>query len=256
MQTINVAGLRRRWKGASRLQGTGGQPSAQSLGDFEIMPTTREDRHALILLVSLLVFVLASPFATEDRRGEIIFLLALYWTFFAATIELSPTRSLRVPSLILAVGSLSVALVAIYHPVRILLIINWAIMALFFGYVSIVLFVHLGKPGRITSGRLYVSVSLYLLLGIFYFTVFNLLHAAHPGSFVYAGVAADNKISRYSHLYFSLATLITLGYGDIVPSTPLARILAVLEAVTGVLYIAITVARLVAAYQIAEREGN
>jgi Ion channel len=218
------------------------------------MPTTREDRHALILLVSLLLFILVSPFATEDRKGEIIFLFVLYWTFAAATIELSPKKSLRVPSLILAVGSLSATLVALYHPDRITAITALAIMALFFGYVSTVLFIHLGRPGKITSGRLYVSVSLYLLLGIFYFAIFNLLDILHPGSFVYAGVSADNRIRRYSHLYFSLATLTTLGYGDIVPVTPFARILSVLEAVTGVLYIAITVARLVAAYQITEKE--
>jgi Ion channel len=218
------------------------------------MPTAREDRRAVILLVSLLVFILVSPFATEDRKGEIVFLFALYWTFGAALVELSPNKSLRVPSLILAVGSLSAALVALYHPGRIMAVTAWAIMALFFGYVSTVLFIHLGRPGKITSGRLYVSVSLYLLLGIFYFAVFNLLDTLHPGSFMYAGMSADNQIRRYSHLYFSLATLTTLGYGDIVPATPFARILSVLEAVSGVLYIAITVARLVSAYQLTEKE--
>jgi voltage-gated potassium channel Kch len=50
-------------------------------------------------------------------------------------------------------------------------------------------------------------------------------------------------------LYLSLATLTTLGYGDIVPATPIARMVAALEAVAGVLYIAITVARLVAGYR-------
>jgi voltage-gated potassium channel Kch len=79
--------------------------------------------------------------------------------------------------------------------------------------------------------------------------VFNLVDAVQPGSFVESAQPAGARISPYSHLYFSVATLTTLGYGDIVPVTPLARILAVLEAATGVLYIAITVARLVAAYQ-------
>jgi voltage-gated potassium channel Kch len=63
-------------------------------------------------------------------------------------------------------------------------------------------------------------------------------------------------MTRASHLYFSFVTLTTLGYGDIVPATPLARMLTVLEAATGVLYIAITVARLVAAYQRADRGEN
>lgn len=63
-------------------------------------------------------------------------------------------------------------------------------------------------------------------------------------------------MTRASHRYFSFVTLTTLGYGDIVPATPLARILAVLEATTGVLCVAITVARLVAAYQRADGGEN
>ena len=58
-------------------------------------------------------------------------------------------------------------------------------------------------------------------------------------------------MSKHSLLYFSLVTLTTLGYGDIVPLTQQARVFAALEAVTGVLYMAITVARLVAAYKAA-----
>ena len=50
-------------------------------------------------------------------------------------------------------------------------------------------------------------------------------------------------------LYFSLVTLSTLGYGDIVPLRGEVRILAALEAITGVLYIAITVALLVSSYK-------
>lgn len=163
---------------------------------------------------------------------------------------------MRLPSLTLAVCSFSVSLAAIYHPVRIVWIATWTLMALFFGYVSLILFIHLGRPGRITRGRLYVSVSLYFLLGAFYFAVFDLVDSIRPGSFVQAGLSAGTGMTRASHLYFSFVTLTTLGYGDIVPATPLARILAVLEAATGVLYIAITVARLVAAYQRADGGEN
>ena len=48
---------------------------------------------------------------------------------------------------------------------------------------------------------------------------------------------------------FSLTTVTTLGYGDITPISPVARIWATLEAVTGVLYIAVLVARLVSLYR-------
>ena len=67
------------------------------------MPTSREDRSGLILLVSLLILLLVSPFAAEGRRGESIFVLALYGAFAAATIELSQKKILAFfePSLIM-----------------------------------------------------------------------------------------------------------------------------------------------------------
>jgi hypothetical protein len=49
-------------------------------------------------------------------------------------------------------------------------------------------------------------------------------------------------------LYFSFVTLATLGYGDIVPLSQLMRGVAVVEAVTGQLYIAVLVASLISSY--------
>ena len=65
-----------------------------------------------------------------------------------------------------------------------------------------------------------------------------------PGSF--AGITAGNVTELLNQLtYFSFVTLTTLGYGDILPLTPIATSLAYLEAVIGQLYIAILIAGLV-----------
>jgi len=52
-------------------------------------------------------------------------------------------------------------------------------------------------------------------------------------------------ILRQELLYMSLVTLSTVGYGDIVPAVPPARMLAVLEAVTGQIYLAVLIGGLV-----------
>lgn len=54
-------------------------------------------------------------------------------------------------------------------------------------------------------------------------------------------------------LYFSLVTLTSVGYGGILPINPYVRMVAAFEAVTGVFYIAVGVARLVSSYRRAER---
>jgi Ion channel len=83
------------------------------------------------------------------------------------------------------------------------------------------------------------------LLGLLWTTLYLALDAFHPGS-----IQIGNPAERETNLlYFSLITLSTIGYGDIVPLTGEARILSALEGVTGVLYIAITVALLVSRFR-------
>jgi hypothetical protein len=154
----------------------------------------------------------------------------------------------RWPATLLAVSSMLAMTVAHFFPSRPLWIVNWAILAVFFGFISVGLFSYLGRPGAVTDDRIFVSVSLYLLLGMLWFSLYNLLEAVHPGSFALQS-APLSSLPRGTLIYLSLATLTTLGYGDIVPVTPIARMVAALEAVAGVLYIAITVARLVAGYR-------
>ena len=66
--------------------------------------------------------------------------------------------------------------------------------------------------------------------------MFYLLTILNPESF---------KGDQPDLLYFSFVTLATLGYGDIVPHTRIARSMAVIEALVGMLYIAVFMARLV-----------
>ena len=94
--------------------------------------------------------------------------------------------------------------------------------------------------------HLYAALSAYLLAGFFFGIVAATLEQVAPGS--YTGIISGGTvgISMPEAFYFSFVTLATLGYGDIVPRTDLARGLAIMEAVAGQLYIAVLVARLVA----------
>jgi hypothetical protein len=139
--------------------------------------------------------------------------------------------------------------------VRSLRIANWVFLSVFFGYVSVAFFSFLERSGAIIRAKLVACLGLYLILGMFYYAVFNLIQETHPGSFVEVG-PTPIMASRHSLLYLSLATLTTMGYGDVVPVSRPARMIAALEAVTGVFYVAITVARLVAAYEKKDREGG
>lgn len=100
-------------------------------------------------------------------------------------------------------------------------------------------------PGRITSRRLQGAVVVYLSFAAIFASAFTLIWVLKPGAFAHLDIATPGDAEAAAMLYFSLTTLTTTGYGDIIAVDPLARGLANLELVIGVFYVAITVARLV-----------
>ena len=100
-------------------------------------------------------------------------------------------------------------------------------------------------PGRITVHRLQGAAVVYLSLATIFSAAFSLIWETIPGAFTNLPAEARGPHEFATMLYFSLATLTTMGYGDIVPLNPFARSLANLEAVIGQFYLAVTVTRLV-----------
>jgi len=209
---------------------------------------TRRSRSAF-LLCSVLLFFAATPFLENRRGGETLIVLILYLTLVAATTVLSEKRGLFLSAVPLAGASIGLLwLDHVYHNMSFAIAANLSLIA-FVGLVCVSLFVYLGKQGAIDRERIIVSVCLYFLLALFWFSVFQLTNTLHPGSFAENGATLAGAIPPSKILYFSLTSLTTLGFGDIIPIRPPARMFAALEAAFGVLYIAITVARLVASYQ-------
>lgn len=105
------------------------------------------------------------------------------------------------------------------------------------------------RTRRVDANALCAGVSGYLLVGLLWAVLYRLIAAAAPGSFA---VGPDRRtLEGVEAGYFSYMTLSTVGYGDIVPVSRPARMLAVLEATTGLFYVAVLIARLVALYSTA-----
>lgn len=100
------------------------------------------------------------------------------------------------------------------------------------------------RTQRVDAEHVYAALSAYVLIGIFAGLLHHLIEETWPGSYVSSG-AAIADFSFTTAIYFSFVTLATLGYGDIVPQTDIARGVTVVEAVVGQLYLAVLIARLV-----------
>jgi hypothetical protein len=114
--------------------------------------------------------------------------------------------------------------------------------------LALVILAKVLRSGTITSQRIQGAVAVYLLFGLIWANAYEWTESIHPNSF--SGADANGT----SWTYYSFVTLTTMGYGDITPKHPLARSLATAEALTGQLYIAILISRLVA-LEVASRQN-
>jgi hypothetical protein len=150
------------------------------------------------------------------------------------------------PSVLLMLGNVIFVVAGNTFRSRALNGIRWGFLAAFFALAAAGLFSYLKNSRIVTQAQLYTAINIYLLLSLAWAALYLAIDAFYPGAIQMGSHPADRQTEL---LYFSLITLSTIGYGDIVPLGGEARILAALEGVTGVLYIAITVALLVSRFR-------
>jgi hypothetical protein len=129
-------------------------------------------------------------------------------------------------------------------------------------FTAMAILVHLKKYNKVSLDTILGGVCVYLLIGETFTYLFSLVEMIQFGSFLEAGHPLQVPpnvhllLGRRPELaYFSFITLTTVGYGDILPVAPAARILAVLEALIGQIFLATFLAFLVGNY-LAQRQDE
>jgi hypothetical protein len=97
-----------------------------------------------------------------------------------------------------------------------------------------------------SSEEVYGATASYILLGLAWASLYQAVEAFYPGSYyVPAAYNLDGALTWSDYLFFSFTTLTTLGYGNMAPISSPARSLAILEAITGIIFIAVMLARVI-----------
>ena len=196
------------------------------------------------LLISLLLLFFFHPFVDEHLSGfrvlDILFLVILLSGIYA----ISSNRQLFAAALLFSLVAFGSSIGSYFLRNTSLSVLSICFYGLFFGLMMISILSNIMKVKKVTADTIFGSICVYLLLGTLWAIVFALIEFSTPGSFNLGDDSA--LIFNYKFIYYSFVTLTTLGYGDITPALPPARALSALEAITGQLYIAVLVARLVA----------
>jgi hypothetical protein len=115
---------------------------------------------------------------------------------------------------------------------------------------------------RISLDTILGGICIYLLLGFLYVHLYVMIELADPRALLAGGqpladLASEHPLKSVSAIvYYAYATLTTVAYGDIVPVSPLARFIAISEAMLGQLFPTIFIARLVSLYVAQKGSSN
>src|SRR5574341_1212129 len=120
---------------------------------------------------------------------------------------------------------------------------------LFVAFVVLHLLRFILRAPRVDSEVLCAGIAGYLMLGLLWMLAYVLVGSLVPDSFAFnVGPASGRAMAGFNALYFSFVTLSNVGFGEIVPVSGVARMLAMTEAIAGLFYVTLLIARLVAIY--------
>jgi hypothetical protein len=224
------------------------QPSSTTDGKVPSRPWYRRYPVAGFLISLVLVFA-SSPFEESIRDGDLVEWLRLTVVVLFGLLALSDRRSTLVWGIVIVMPALIGKWVNHWRPD---LVPTWLYVApglIFCIFVVLHLLRFILRAPRVNSEVLCASVAGYLMLGLLWAAAYVFTAQLVPGSFVFSvGTAPSDSMKGFTALYYSVITLTTVGYGDVVPVSGAARMLAMMEAMTGTLYVAVLVARLVSLY--------
>jgi voltage-gated potassium channel len=206
-----------------------------------------------ILLCALASFMCVLPFVSETGTGIIVLRIGTSLLLLAAVYSVSERRWHLILAIVLAFPAIAAQMLPGLLGEQGTLMVRLGASAVFLAYITILISVFLLKQDRVSADMILGGINVYLLFAIGFMFIHAFVEVLNPGSYLYQGESLSAVLKGHPEidalaflLYFSVVTLTTLGYGDMAPAVPAARMLCSLAAVIGQLFVAVFIARLVA----------
>jgi len=201
------------------------------------------------LLIALALFFTCAPFVEEIKGGELIVSILFSLVLLAGVLAVAERKRVLVIALVLAVPAVGGRWINHFRadlvPPAVFLVAGLVLIIFVVGHLLRFIL----RAPSVTTEVLCASISAYLMLGLMWTMAYWLVDQLTPGgAFSFNTNAGPRSMDGFTGFYFSFITLSTVGYGDITPVSRIARWLAAMEAMTGLLYVAVLIARLVSLY--------
>jgi len=198
----------------------------------------------------LVMNIFISPFVDRLRSGPLIEAMLITLVLLFAVLSIAGGRRALVGIVLVAPAALGEWL-NYWRPELLVYVVTRGVGLLFIGFVIVQLLRFIIFAPRVDSEVLCAAIAGYLLSGLAWSLAYALLGRLDPNSFAFTvDPKSGQSMNGFTGLYFSFITLSTVGYGDIIPVSEVARMLAILEAMFGMFYMALLIARLVSLYSV------
>jgi len=207
------------------------------------------------LLITLLLWMIVSPFIDVVPFGQFLDSILITAVLLSAVIVVGAGRRTRLIAILLAIPSVLGRWVDHFYPSfpdPIYLVGG----LLFVAFVVVQMLRFTLRAPRVNVEVLCAAIANFLMLGLIWIFAYQLVALLDPSSFSFSSNPGAKAMDGATAFYFSFVTLSTVGYGDITPVSSVARMLAILEAIVGMFYMTVLVARLVALYSSEKSTGG
>ncbi len=194
-----------------------------------------------LLAVTVITVFVTSPLVVMGVFPPLVFDAFVVVSMFVGVLTVHPRPVMRYLVLVLAALAAATRIASKIAPGTAMHVVDAVSEVAAIGLFASLVMKQFLSAGRPPAHRICAAIIVYLFLGMIWSRFYQITGLLIPGAFH----MADGGATLTSYLYFSYVTLATIGYGDISPVHPAARNLAVLEAITGQMYIAVLIARLV-----------
>jgi voltage-gated potassium channel Kch len=206
------------------------------------MPKGRFMRLLVLLLGMFVLVPLLEELFQVQSLGELFFSAVISYAVYSFT----RNKRLLAAAVALALPAIVLMWLKPFLQTKWLAICSDLCGSMFVAIVTITIIVYISRQKDIDADTIAGAIVAYLLMALMWSLLYSALEAAHPGAFKFP--EGTTRPGQELFTYFSFVTITTVGYGSIVPVTPVARAFANLEAVVGQLYLVILVSWLVGMY--------
>jgi len=203
-----------------------------------------------LLFLFLLANLILYPFAEGTGIGYSLFRTSGYAVTLLSIYAVSFRRTLLVLVIALAAPEVIHRLFLTIGDASTFSIINTVLSFFFDSLIIVVIFHKVFSRGHVNAETICGALCIYLLIGFTFAGIYGLIWTVRPQAFYFDPTLNPHLTpNRFDFVYYSFATMTSLGSAGITPVAGQARSISVMEAITGILYLAVLISRLMAEYR-------